>query len=258
MTETIEISSLFRFIEDLQRPRRWGSLLDAGTGVKSLEWIVTLPSDRWTAVTASQNMADKIRDVLDTQARPQDRVLVGNWVNDSLLTGEKFDTLLVDYLVGAVEGFAPYWQDRVFERLRPLMNADGRMYIIGLEPYVPFRPETESGRIIWEIGRVRDACLLLAGERTYREFPMEWIQRSLGKSGFRTLEARRFPIRYRARFINGQLDMCLDRLKRFSDASLGESMRRYVEDLRARALQSAEDNNGLRHGYDYVIAAEPM
>lgn len=52
--------------------------------------------------------------------------------------------------------------------------------------------------------------------------------------------------------------MCLDRLKRFSDASLGESMRRYVEDLRARALQSAEDNNGLRHGYDYVIAAEPM
>lgn len=193
MTETIEISSLFRFIEDLQRPRRWGSLLDAGTGVKSLEWIVTLPSDRWTAVTASQNMADKIRDVLDTQARPQDRVLVGNWVNDSLLTGEKFDTLLVDYLVGAVEGFAPYWQDRVFERLRPLMNADGRMYIIGLEPYVPFRPETESGRIIWEIGRVRDACLLLAGERTYREFPMEWIQRSLGNPASGRWKRAAFP-----------------------------------------------------------------
>lgn len=258
MTNAIEVSSLFRYIEELHGERGWGSLLDAGTGVKSLEWILTLPTERWTAVTASHSMADNIRGAVHSPPRQQDRLLVGNWVNHSLLTGERFDTVLVDYLVGAVEGFAPYWQDRVFERLRPLVRENGRLYLIGLEPYVPHEPETEGGRIIWEIGRVRDACLLLAGERPYREYPMDWIIRKLGQSGFRMLEARQFPIRYRARFVNGQLDMCLARLPRFASDEVAASMRSYVDDIRARALQFAEAHDGIRHGHDYVIAAEPM
>lgn len=149
--------------------------MDAGTGVKSLEWILTLPTERWTAITAAHRMADNARAAVGSGVRPQDRLLVGNWINDSLLTGETFDTVLVDYLVGAIEGFAPYWQDRVFERLRPLVAEHGRLYLIGLEPYVQFEPESPAGKIIWEIGRVRDACLLLAGERPYRSI------RSIGR-----------------------------------------------------------------------------
>lgn len=252
------ISSLFRHIEELHGDRAWGSLLDAGTGVKSLEWILTLPTERWTAVTAAHSMANKTRDSLGSSVRPQDRLLVGNWVDDTLLTGETFDAVLVDYLVGAIEGFAPYWQDRVFERLRPLVADGGRVYIIGLEPYVQFEPTTESGRVVWEIGRVRDACLLLAGERPYREFPLEWIQRRLGMAGFRMLDAQRFPIRYGARYVNAQLDMCLARLDRLPSKNLGTSMRDHVEELRIRALELEERQGGLRHGDDYVIAAEPM
>lgn len=258
MNEIPSVSSLFRYIEDLHGDLPWGSVLDAGTGVKSLEWIRTLPTERWTAVTAARSMAEKTRDALRSSVRPQDRLLVGNWTDDSLLTGETFDTVLVDYLVGAIEGFAPYWQDRVFERLRPLVADGGRVYVIGLEPYVQFRPSTESGRVIWEIGRVRDACLLLAGERPYREFPLEWMQRRLGSAGFRMLESRRFPIRYRARYINAQLDMCIARIERFPSMELGASMRDHVEELRARALELAERQDGLRHGNDYVITAEPM
>lgn len=250
------ISSLFRYIEDLHGERPWGSVLDAGTGVKSLEWISSLPTERWTAVTAAHGMADKIRD--GARLRPQDRLLVGNWVDDSLLTGETFDTVLVDYLVGAIEGFAPYWQERVFERLRPLVADEGRVYIIGLEPYVQFEPTTESGRIIWEIGRVRDACLLLAGERPYREFPLDWMQRRLGLAGFRLLEARRFPIRYRARYIDAQLDMCLARAARFHSEQVGAAVRAYVEELRSRAHALERREGGLSHGDDYVIAVEPM
>lgn len=258
MTNKAAISSLFSFIEDLHGARRWGSLLDAGTGVKSLEWILTLPTERWTAVTASHTMAQRTRESPGTRIRLQDRIVIGNWVNDNLLTGETFDTLLVDYLVGAIEEFAPYWQDRIFERLRPLVAPGGRMYVIGLEPYVPFKPETTAGELIWEIGRVRDACLLLAGERPYREFPMDWILRRLGQSGFRMVEARRFPIRYQARFVNSQLDMCVTRLEKFASSEVCVTMRDYVEDLRERALRTAEADSGLRHGYDYVIAAEPM
>lgn len=252
------ISSLFRYIEGVHGERPWGTVLDAGTGVKSLQWIQTLPTERWTAVTAARSLADKTRAALGSAMLPQDRLLVGNWVDDSLLAGETFDTILVDYLVGAIEGFAPYWQDRVFERLRPHLADHGRLYLVGLEPYVQFEPETESGKIIWEIGRVRDACLLLAGERPYREFPLDWMLGRLGLAGFRILEARRFPIRYRARYVNGQLNMCLARIERFSSNGLGMAMRAYVEELRARALQLNERQDGLWHGNDYVIAVEPM
>lgn len=252
------MSSLFTSIETLQGDKPWGSFLDSGTGVKSLEWILSLPTDRWTAITAAQSMADTTRESLGERMRAQDRLLVGNWVNDSLLTGESFDTVLVDYLVGAIEGFAPYWQDRVFERLRPLVADNGRLYVIGLEPYVQFTPETASGKMIWEIGRARDACLLLAGERPYREYPMDWMLRKLGLAGFRMIDARRYPIRYRAPYIHSQLDMCLNRLERFHSADLGAAMRGYVEELRTRALALNEQEGGLRHGFDYVIAVEPM
>lgn len=253
-----KVSALFKWIENQHRGRAWGSFLDAGTGVKSLEWVLTLPTQRWTAITAAQSMADKALRSVGDRVRDQDRLLVGNWVNESLLTGETFDTVLVDYLIGAVEGFAPYWQNRVFERLRPLISDGGRVYIIGLEPYVQFTPSTPSGRMICEIGRVRDACLLLAGERPYREYPMDWTLRQLGLARFRMIDARRFPICYRAHYVHSQLDMCLNRLERFASADLGAAMRTYVEDVRARALALHEQEGGLRHGFDYVIAAEPM
>ncbi|COZ45690.1 Hypothetical protein ERS007731_04295 [Mycobacterium tuberculosis] len=103
--------------------------------------------------------------------------------------------------------------------MRPHLADHGRLYLVGLEPYVQFEPETES---------------------------------------FRILEARRFPIRYRARYVNGQLNMCLARIERFSSNGLGMAMRAYVEELRARALQLNERQDGLWHGNDYVIAVEPM
>ena len=203
-------------------------------------------------------MADETRAALGEGIRPQDRLLVGNWIDDSLLVGETFDTVLVDYLVGAIEGFAPYWQDQVFERLRPLVAEHGRLYVTGLEPYVQYQPTTESGRIIWEIGRVRDACLLLAGDRPYREYPLEWMLRQLERAGFRVVESRRFPIRYGPGHVNRQLDMCRRRLQRFGSAPLGSGMLQYVEELRLRALIVLARDGGLRHGHDYVIAAEPL
>ena len=86
--------------------------------------------------------------------RENDRLVVGNWVDSELLKGEQFDTVLVDYLIGAIEGFAPYWQDLVFERLRPLVK--GRMYITGLEPYVPIVEKDEVGLYVggrWTFSR---------------------------------------------------------------------------------------------------------
>lgn len=39
-----------------------------------------------------------------------DEIVVGNWRDEQFLEGRVFDTVLADYLVGAIDGFAPYYQ----------------------------------------------------------------------------------------------------------------------------------------------------
>ena len=256
MPEAQVRSRLFTHIETLQGPRPWGRFLDAGTGVNSLQWVASLPTSEWTAVTASEHMAERVRGAVANRRHEQDRILVGNWSSDSLLYGEAFDTVLMDYLIGAVDGFAPYWQERLFERFRPLVQK--RLYIVGLEPYVPYPAHTPAAAVMTEIGRLRDACLLLAGERPYREYPMDWVIRQLGTAGFRLLEARQFPITFGARFINNQLDMCLERFGRFGSEALAAAMADHVEQVRGAALELLAREGRLHHGADYVISAEPM
>lgn len=248
-------SALFRHIESLHGPEPWGALLDAGTGTHSIGWIRSLATTRWTAVSGSQAHAAQVgRAVADTR-RPGDRIIVGNWADPTLLAGERYDIVLADYLLGAIDGFAPYFQHRLFARLRPLVGK--RLYIVGLEPYVAGTPDTTAGRIAWKIGRFRDTCLLLAGEQPYREYPVQWVVDHLEASGFRVTSARRFPIRYKQRFVNSQIDMCAPRLERMADRALATALAAHGSALRDEALAHIEREGCLHHGFDYVLAAEP-
>lgn len=248
-------SSLFTCLERLQGGAPWGSLLDAGTGVNSATWIASLPTRRWTAVTAARGHADQVRDAVGARMRAQDRLVLGNWMDPALLRGEVYDTVLADYLVGAIEGFGPYFQESLFRRLRP--HVGRRLYVIGLDPYVVGEVPSEAARLVREIGRLRDVCLLLADETPYREYPAEWVADQLDRSGFTVLSARRFANRYRKRWIDSQLDMGLRRLAKIPDRTVAAALAGRIEALRAEALRVAEREGGLAHGYDYVIAAEP-
>jgi hypothetical protein len=250
------VSALFEYVAQLQGDRTWGALLDSGAGVNSTGWICSLTTERWTAVSASPGHLAQVEAHVRTRMRPVDRLVLGNWTDRELLKGEVYDTVLADYLLGAVEGFAPYFQEELFARLRGLTGRT--LYVAGLDPYVIEEPRTEAGRAIWEIGRLRDACLLLAGEQPYREYPAEWCRAALERSGFRITAARKFPNRYKARFVNGQLDMCLQRLPKLADRELARALESRVERLRREALALCEVERGLVHGCDWVIAARPV
>ena len=250
------VSSLFTHIEALQGDTPWGGFLDAGSGVNSSQWSTGLKTDKWAGVTAASGHERQIETAVEGRLRPQDQLVLGDWTNPDLLAGETFDTVLADYLLGAVEGFSPYFQPHLFRRLRPLTR--GVLYVVGLDPYVVGEAGTEAGRMVQAIGRLRDACLLLAGETPYREYPMEWVLETLAASGFEATSARRFGNRYRAAWVNGQLDMAVRRVERFSDRALAEAMSRRIEAVRAEGLALCRREDGLRFGADYVIAARPV
>lgn len=255
MAQPRKPSALFGYIEALQGKKPWGSLLDAGTGTNSISWIASLPTERWTAVTGAEGHAIQVRDVADTVRRPQDRIILGNWADTELLAGERYETVLADYLLGAVEGFAPYFQHSLFVRLKPLIG--GRLYFVGLEPYVNRPADTPAGQLVREIGRFRDSCLLLTGDSPYREYPAQWVVDHLEGSGFKVTAAKRFPIRYNTRFVNSQIDMCAPRLAKLANLALADALTAEGEELRARALAHIEQHGSLKHGHDYVLAAEP-
>jgi hypothetical protein len=207
------------------------SVLDAGTGRHSLTWVQSLAVTHWCAVTGDPSMAHSLRDLTET-TQPPHSLIVDNWSNPELLSGQQFDLVLADYLLGALDAFAPYYQDVLFERLRP--HVGKRLYVIGLEP-LPDVPDSAAAAIVTEVARARDAILRLCNERCYREYPSTWIRRQLERSGYRVVSEKLFANVLRRRWIDGQIDMCTRRLQRLPHTSLRTSMAEYLEDLRARA-----------------------
>ncbi|MEO1305590.1 MAG: class I SAM-dependent methyltransferase [Pseudomonadota bacterium] len=251
------LSKLFAHIEKEQADQPWGSFLDAGSGVQSIKWVMQLPTEQWTAVTGAPQDARVIEQTTDGHRRSQDRVVLGNWAKSDLLKGERYDTVLADYLLGAVEGFAPYFQPYLLARLRPATRK--RLYFTGAEPYVPTNePTTLAGRLVWKIGRFRDACLLLSGELPYREYPSAWVMDQMVRSGFKPRSIERFETRYKAKFVNTQIDLSLHALNSVTDENSALALSELGEKLRNEALAVVASEGSLTHGQDYVISAEPI
>ena len=248
---------LLRYIQQLQGDHPWGTFLDAGTGVQSMRWISSLNTERWTAVSASPRHAERVSDSIKQAQRPNDRIIVGNWVDANLLKDEIYDTVLADYLLGAVEGFSPYYQPYLFKRLRPLTRK--MLYVKGLEPYVPtIRPQDIAGQILWEIGRFRDACLLHGNGLPYREYPVGWVVDNLRMSGFEVLEVKHFDIGHKKLFVNAQIDICAPIIEKLADRDLVKALKARGETLRTKALDIINSEGALCAGRNYVIAAKPV
>lgn len=246
--------ALFSTLQRFQGAAPWGSVLDAGTGDHSLRWLLSCNPRRLDAITGDEARQRSMTARFAPELRPQDRLIAGNWTDPLLLHGEVYDQVLADYLLGAIDGFAPYFQDRLFARLRP--HVGQRLYVVGLAPY-PEPGDDPGGQLIWEIARLRDAAILLAGHRCYREYPMDWVIRHLEAADFAVLDAIPMPIVYRERFFNGQLNVAQSKLPYFADPALAAEMGRHIEETRARTLALSEVQRGVNFGEDYIVAAEP-
>jgi hypothetical protein len=76
----------------------------------------------------------------------------------------------------------------------------------------------------------------------------------MSQAGFEIASDSSFPIRYGARFVNGQLDVCRRKLPRIDGVVRGALAAR-VENVAARAHGYLARVGEIRFGEDYLIAA---
>lgn len=87
-----------------------------------VECISNVTITYFAAITAADEMRkttlhSAARSSIANSTNILGEIIIGNWDNADFLSGRKFDTILADYLIGAIDGFSPYFQDLVFERL---------------------------------------------------------------------------------------------------------------------------------------------
>ena len=76
MPQGLRGSALYSYIETVQGESPYGRVLDAGTGPRSLRWLMMLNTDSFTAVTGAHAQAAQVKRLVGQQLRPQDRLLV--------------------------------------------------------------------------------------------------------------------------------------------------------------------------------------
>ena len=248
----MKTDALFTQLETWHGKQPWGTVLDAGTGEHSLRWLFGLPTDSVTAITASSQRRNHLANVFEKDIREQDFILCGNWLNQLFLEHSTFDVVLTDYLLGAIEGFAPYFQNRLFNRL--YRHCRSTMYVIGQEPF-PKNPTTPQGKLVDEIVRLRDSCILLAGHNCYREYPRSWVIHSLQESGFHIRRQAAYPIRIDEPYLRRQLQVCQSKLPFFTNKMIAREMSFHITGLKHRVSKLFPEHYNFLFGEDYVIQA---
>lgn len=245
---------LFAYIEEMHgRDKPWGAFLDAGTGDHSLGWAGSLNVTELVAITGDEGQLDDMKRKFAVKA-PHAELLCGNWNDDELLEGRHFDVVLADYLLGALDGFAPYYQDLLLPRLIKTMKPDGWLFFVGTEP-IPEKCEGKAQQLIADVCRTRDACILLGGDRRrpYREYPQEWVVRHMEKAGLVVVGVGSFPIVHTTRQVLRQVGVA-ERKLQYMQGELREGMTQHLKQLREKVENT--DWRGVKLGVDYVIAAK--
>jgi hypothetical protein len=173
-------------------------------------------------------------------------LLVANWKDPELLTGERFDLVLADYLLGSCERVEPYFQSQLLERL--CVHCRGWLFLIGLEPQAPKHPWMK------ELVALRDAVLLLCGQRPHRELPQSWLEHQLRLLGKRPEWVERFENHYERDFVERELGAVEGNLAGLTDRGLAQVLRRRCQQLRAQAREWLQEDGVISASWDYVVA----
>ena len=123
-----------------------------------------------------------------------------------------------------------------------------RIHIIGLEPYLNL-----ADSIILEISRLRDACILLAKHRSYREYPMKWVEQNLQSHSLQITQQQKFPVFYVHHFVHEQLQVCLGQLNFVPSSLVKRDLFEEIAKIENKWHSHLKTHSSILFDFYYVI-----
>mmetsp|Transcript_18975 Transcript_18975/g.53155 ORF Transcript_18975/g.53155 Transcript_18975/m.53155 type:complete len:350 (+) Transcript_18975:12-1061(+) len=253
--------AVFDHIEAVHGNEPWGAILDAGTGPGSFSWISSLPGKtKCDAVTASPSMMRSTQLYMQRKGHKANgaacKIHLKHWVTDGeFMGGQLYDNIILDYFIGAVDGFEAFTQESIFEKLGKHLAPNGRLWIIGLEPILHrdvLPKHISDGQV--SVVELRDAAIALSGERPYREFPLFWYRASLERIGMKHTSTG-FANVYGVSWASRQLRDAHLHLDKCKHKQTCKGLREDVIALEARLKQEWGEKDQC-FGMDFVIVAQ--
>ena len=263
--------------------KRWGHVLDAGTGPGSMSWLCGQPTESVVAVTAARDMAIGMKRKLRKPCKPVELLLdatptadqpnvllVGNWFTGEnqrppltqhpVYSARRFDTVLAEYLLGALEHFAAFNERKMIDMLVSSMKDDGLLLFCGRSPFDYPGPEdykskySRAKQLVLDTERIRDAAMLLSQQREYREFPAWWVAEEFKKRGLEIFRQKTFHSKVDIEYITSQLEWATREAKKVTMHSLSADLLKYIKVLQAET-DATMTGASVAFGGSYCIVA---
>lgn len=242
----------------------WGRVLDARSGLTSMCWLLRQKYHNISAVTATasdRNCGDDMQRAVSSVGASA-TVLVGNW-NDKQL---QFDIVVADYLLGALDRFWAFAEDEMMAHLLQSIRLEGFLLVVGMEPYEQvLDPENAEDALVLEVEALGNVATVLAGHRSYRELPRDWVVRQIARSGqFHLVATQEFPTTLRGKFVSAQLEFAQSETTTIADAGMQQALLAKLERLREAGRSFKWNGTGRgkgrwrphKHAKDYAIIVQ--
>ena len=246
------MDTLFQRIE-IWYNKPFGSVLDTRTEEHSLQRLLSTQTQSITAIKGDPYRKKGLEFSYKEKLRTEDRILHGNWKHDDLLNRECFDIVVAGYLLGAIDGFAPYFKMELFGRLKRYMK--DKIYIIGLEPYLNL-VNSKGDLLMLGLSRLGDACIILSKHRSCREYLMKWMKQNLQYHSLQITQQQKLPIFYDRQFVHDSLQFCREGVIFLPLSLLKRSLFEEIANVKTKLYSLLKIYSFISFGFDYVIEAK--
>jgi hypothetical protein len=272
--------------------KRWGHTLDAGSGANSMSWLCGQPTESVVAVTAAKSMRRKMKSKLKYPCKPVELLaeaaksgqrpagrpnvlLVGNWfgADDSgkppltehpVYTAQKFDTVLAEYLLGALEHFAAFNEQKLMDVLAASVVEGGLLLFCGRVPFdypgpAGYKNYSKAEQIVLDTERIRDASMLLSHQREYREFPPWWVVAAIEERGLEVVKQKEFRNVANLEYVTQQLQWAAREAKTVPSPALAADLIKHIDAVQAEAdADEILKREGAAFGGSYCLVARKL
>lgn len=243
--------AIFSKIVELQGSR-FGQVLDAGTGRASLEWLCTIHSSSWTAVTFEEGRRQILARDFKPRIRPCDRLIRLDWCDfdrvEATLGSAQFEVVLADYFFGSVDRYVPHSLNRCMQQLCARLAPAGHLFVVGQEP------DYAGDSLFTQLERLRDATQILCQRRPHREVPAAEVIEGLESFGLQLLHHHRFENHYGIEYFQRELGVLRQLInQKIESLRLRGALSEEITALQEKAESMLANGASLVHSHDYLL-----